>query len=86
MLLLCSAVFLQVLREPELLLLQEASLGFLSATEPNAASQEPMQQALSLLRSAKALHDEMEAIYRPHMDLAGLTKETQSQIEAIFFE
>lgn len=71
---------------PELLLLPEASLGFLAANQPSLPSQEPMQKAISLLRQAKVLHDEMEALYRPHMDITVLTEEAQSQITQIFPE
>ena len=72
--------------QPELLLLPEASLGFLAATQPSLPSREPMQQAISRLRKAKALHDEMEAFYRPHMDVSVLTEEAQRQIKLIFPE
>lgn len=70
--------------QPELLLIQEAKLAFLSSTQPTAASREPMLQAVEHLSRAKSRHDEMEAIYRPHMDLEALTREAEAQIAAIF--
>ena len=72
--------------QPELLLVEEAQLVFLASAEPSEASREPMQQSVELLAKAKAKHDEMEALYRPHMDLEALTREADRQIAAIFPE
>lgn len=40
-----------------------------------------MEQAIHRLHQAKALHDEMEAVYRPYMDFAALDAFTALQIE-----
>jgi len=40
--------------------------------------------AVSHLRAAKLLHDEMEAVYKRYMDFPALTEYTQGQIDAIF--
>lgn len=40
-----------------------------------------MEQAIDRLRQAKALHDEMEAVYRPYMDFSALDAFTALQIE-----
>ena len=58
----------------EALLLPEQRLAFLVKSNPTAVSSAHMEHALSLLAEAKALHDEMEALYAPHMDFAGLSQ------------
>ncbi|MBQ6465019.1 MAG: hypothetical protein IJJ43_01965, partial [Oscillospiraceae bacterium] len=40
--------------------------------------------AFGALRRAKALHDELEAVYRPYMDFAALTDFTEAEIARIF--
>ena len=40
--------------------------------------------ALDTLRRAKALHDELEAQYRPYMDFAALTEFTEKELRRIF--
>ena len=70
--------------QPELLLVEEAKLALLASTEQGDASREQMQQAVELLARAKAKHDEMEKLYRPHIDLAALTREAERQIAANF--
>ena len=42
-----------------------------------------MELAYDKLRAAKALHDEMEAVYISHMDFAALTKYTDSEIKKL---
>ena len=39
--------------------------------------------AIEALRSAKALHDELEALYRPHVDFSGVDEETERIIKMI---
>lgn len=41
-----------------------------------------MNQAIDRLRRAKALHDELEAVYKPYMDFSALDIFTAQQIEA----
>lgn len=40
--------------------------------------------AYSKLRRAKELHDELEAVYKPHMSFAALTKFTDAEIKKLF--
>ena len=40
--------------------------------------------AISALREAKALHDELEALYRPYVDFEGVNAETERLIKIIF--
>lgn len=40
-------------------------------------------QAIELLANAKALHDEMEAVYKPYMDFAALDSFTAKQIQQL---
>ena len=49
-----------------------------------ALSRAALARAVDLLREAKALHDELEAVYRPYMDFETLTAYTQSYIEELF--
>ena len=42
------------------------------------------REAYALLSRAKALHDELEAVYRPYMDFSALTAYTQETIRALF--
>ncbi|MBR3294136.1 MAG: hypothetical protein IKI69_06955 [Oscillospiraceae bacterium] len=41
-------------------------------------------RAVEKLRLAKSLHDELEAVYRPHMDFAALDDFTEQTIRAVF--
>ena len=43
-----------------------------------------MAAALEKLRQAKALHDELEAVYRPYMDFGALTAFTGAEIRRLF--
>ena len=47
-------------------------------------SQEALDEGLEKLRQAKALHDELEAVYRPYMDFAALTAFTEQEVSRIF--
>ena len=40
-------------------------------------------EAISILREAKALHDELELLYRPHVDFSGVEEETERIIKSI---
>ena len=40
--------------------------------------------AIEALKAAKALHDELEALYRPHVDFSGLDEETERILKMIF--
>jgi hypothetical protein len=70
--------------EPELLLLPEKKTAL--RVSPDALQQESaaLSQALLLLKEAKELHDEMEAVYYPHMDFAGLSAFTEHTIQKLF--
>ncbi len=39
--------------------------------------------AVDALRAAKALHDELEALYKPHVDFSGVDEETERMIKMI---
>ena len=69
--------------QPEFLLLPEEKLAFRSVYTPGPEEQRHLDEAVSLLRRAKALHDELEAAYRPHMDFPAISKYTQAIIDAI---
>lgn len=43
-----------------------------------------LESAVAELRRAKALHDELEAVYRPYMDFAALTAFTERTVREIF--
>lgn len=45
---------------------------------------ETLESAVGSLREAKALHDELESVYRPRMDFAALTEFTGQLIEKTF--
>lgn len=70
--------------EAELLLLPEAGLAFQAERRPGEEKRRLLLQAVEVLKEAKTLHDEMEAVYRPHMDFAALTSYTDKQIAQIF--
>ena len=48
------------------------------------ASDAALGEALAKLETAKALHDELEAVYRPHVDFAALTAFTEEAVAGIF--
>ena len=41
-----------------------------------------MAQAMEKLKQAKALHDELEAVYKPYMDFPALDGFTVQQLQA----
>lgn len=43
-----------------------------------------LESAVEQLRQAKALHDELEAVYRPYMDFSALTAFTEQMIKDVF--
>ena len=45
---------------------------------------EALASAEAALRQAKALHDELEAVYRPYMDFPALTSFTEETLARIF--
>ena len=53
-------------------------------TGERTLSRAALARAVDLLREAKALHDELEAVYRPYMDFEALTEFTQRYIEELF--
>lgn len=72
--------------QPEWLLLPEAKLAYQVRRRPSGEAEALLDRAVEQLRQAKALHDEMEAKYRPHMDFAGLDREAERQIAVAFPE
>ena len=47
-------------------------------------SHEALSQGMDALREAKALHDKLEAVYRPYMNFGALTAYTEEYIEKLF--
>ena len=47
-------------------------------------SERALAAGIEELRAAKALHDKLEAIYRPYMDFDALTRSTDENIERLF--
>lgn len=77
--------------ELEAVLLPEHSLAFLRAEAPlpvprgeRALSRQALELAVQELRDAKALHDRLEAVYRPCMDFEALTAFTDACVEELF--
>ena len=75
----------------EAVLAPALGLAFLAAPAPLAIpegerclSRETTARAVQALRDAKALHDALEAVYRPYMDFEGLTAFTDSCLEELF--
>ena len=72
---------------PEAVLLPEYSACFIRAENAggqNAKFTEAMDRALAKLAGAKALHDELESLYRPYMDFEALTEYTDAYIDRLF--
>ena len=70
--------------QPEALLLPEAGLAYTAFLHPEELEETPWSEAITCLREAKMLHDELEAIYKPHMDFSALTAYTDQVLEDIF--
>lgn len=77
--------------QPEAVLLPELSLALLRAPASmpiprgdQLLSREALSRGMEELRAAKALHDKLEAVYRPYMDFDALTRYTEKTIERLF--
>lgn len=70
--------------EAEALLLPEKKLAFTAVPDSEQADQSHLEKAVESLREAKALHDELEALYRPHMDFPGLSAYAGQLLETLF--
>lgn len=70
--------------EAEALLLPEKKLAFTAVPDSEQADQPYLEKAVEALREAKALHDELEALYRPHMDFPGLSAYAGQLLEKLF--
>lgn len=75
----------------EAVLLPEQGIAFLRAPAAvrvpqgeRLQSERALAQAMAELRAAKALHDKLEAVYKPHMDFDALTAFTDETIEKLF--
>lgn len=62
----------------------EAREGKLSRRRAEQLRRASLEAAVEQLRQAKALHDELEAVYRPYMDFSALTAFTEQTIRAVF--
>lgn len=78
-------------RRLEAVLLPELGMAFFSSPAPlpvpegeRARSRDALLRAVEELAAAKALHDKLEAVYRPYMDFAALSAYTGEYIEALF--
>ncbi len=67
--------------EPDTLLLPQRMLAFRAEREPGPRGQKQLEEAIDLLGRAKTLHDQMEAVYRQHMDFTALSAYTEELIE-----
>ena len=70
--------------ETEALLLPEKKLAFSAVSDSAEAHLPHLEKAVEALREAKGLHDELEALYRPHMDFQGLTAYTEALLKKLF--
>ena len=52
----------------------------------SAACRACYEEAYDALRRAKALHDELEAVYRPYVDFPALTDYTEQSVRELFGE
>lgn len=75
----------------EALLLPEQGIAFFRAPAPvrvpqgeRLQSERALAAGMEELRRAKALHDSLEAVYRPYMDFEALTEYTEKYIEKLF--
>lgn len=68
---------------PEALLLPETGQGYLAASLP-AGDSEREVPAYSRFAEALALHNELEAVYRPYLDLPALRQFTTDTVSAVF--
>ncbi len=68
----------------EALILPEAGLAAVTSPRPEPESIPCLSRATELLARAKALHDEMEALYRPHMDFDALSAFTARRVGELF--
>ena len=71
----------------EALLLPELALGFrleVPERRETALYDAVLGQAMERLREAKALHDELEAVYRPFVDFEALTAFTEEYLDGLF--
>jgi hypothetical protein len=70
--------------ETEALLLPEKKLAFSAVSDSAEAHLPHLEKAVETLREAKGLHDELEALYRPHMNFQGLTAYTEALLKKLF--
>ena len=68
----------------EALLLPRERLAYVLPFQPDAECEKHLHAACKALKEAKVLHDEMEALYRPHMDFSALDTFTQQTLNALF--
>lgn len=68
----------------EALLIPEAKIALTAFSEWNDPIAPALENALQELRAAKALHDELEAIYHPHISFKALDEYTDSVLSRIF--
>ena len=78
-------------RQLEAVLLPEIGVAFLRSPAPlpvlsgeRLLSHEALSRTVMELREAKALHDKLEAVYKPYMDFAALTAYTDEYVKKLF--
>lgn len=60
------------------------TLYFYSFAEYDASVQPVLREACAVLAEAKTLHDELEAVYNPHVDFDGVYALAEKHIQALF--
>jgi len=68
----------------EALLLPEAKVAFTAFSEMCDPKDSTLKKALFELQEAKSLHDELEAVYHPHISFQALDEYTSSLLSRIF--
>ena len=75
----------------EAVLLPEEGMAFLRSPAPlfvpqgeRASSRRALEEGITELKEAKALHDKLEAVYRPYMDFDALTAYTEAYLQELF--
>ena len=69
-----------------LLLEKTECITFRAVRRISAACRACYEEAYDALRRAKALHDELEAVYRPYVDFPALTDYTEQSVRELFGE
>ena len=69
---------------PEAMLFPQLKLSFTDFHSPCREHDPLLEKAVEKLRRAKGLHDDLEALYRGHVDFPALTDYTRETVNALF--